>query len=248
MTDPLKSAQDVDHHYDKLLASAAWKDAMSSLNTFLAKSLKGAGKPVRLNGNLFYDHNRPNWSQEPYVPAFDIKRRNFFAMATQSKSLLEIGVNGGHSLLLALMANPNLEVYGIGVCQRLARDWSHVEIYVPAAFIWLQYHFPSRTKFIRGNSLIEVPRLSLERPDLRFDMYHLDGSKSTHLQEVVSTYHILDDNALIIHDDSNFGLVKRGDRKLRLIGLTQEFDCESAGLRLTDLHRIRRKQAGATWV
>ena len=79
-------------------------------------------------------------------------------------------------------------------------------------------------------------------------MYHLDGSKFTHLQEVVSAYHILDDNALIIHDDSNLGPVKRGDRKLRLIGLTQEFDCESAGLRLTDLHRIRRKQAGAIWV
>ena len=169
-------------------------------------------------------------------------------MATQSKSLLEIGVNGGHSLLLALMANPNLEVYGIDVCERLGRDWSHVEVYVPAAFTWLQYHFPGRTKFIRGNSLVEVPKLSLERPDLRFGMYHLDGSKFTHLQELVSAYHILEDNALIVHDDSNLGPVKRGDRKLRLIGLTREFEQENIGLRLTDHHRIRQKQAGATWV
>ena len=121
-------------------------------------------------------------------------------------------------------------------------------VYVPAAFTWLQYHFPGRTKFIRGNSLVEVPKLSLERPDLRFGMYHLDGSKFTHLQEVVSAYHILEDNALIVHDDSNLGPVKRGDRKLRLIGLTREFEQENIGLRLTDHHRIRQKQAGATWV
>ena len=125
---------------------------------------------------------------------------------------------------------------------------SKVEVYVPAAFTWLQYHFPGRTKFIRGNSLVEVPKLSLERPDLRFGMYHLDGSKFTHLQEVVSAYHILEDNALIVHDDSNLGPVKRGDRKLRLIGLTREFEQENIGLRLTDHHRIRQKQAGATWV
>ena len=248
MTEPLISSQDVDHHYERLISSAEWEDALSSLNAFLAKSLEDAGKPVRLNGNLFYGHNRTNWAQESYVPAFDMKRRNFFAMATQSKSLLEISVNGGHSLLLALMANPNLEVYGIDVCERLGRDWSHVEVYVPAAFTWLQYHFPGRTKFIRGNSLVEVPKLSLERPDLRFGMYHLDGSKFTHLQEVVSAYHILEDNALIVHDDSNLGPVKRGDRKLRLIGLTREFEQENIGLRLTDHHRIRQKQAGATWV
>ena len=32
------------------------------------------------------------------------------------------------------------------------------------------------------------------------------------------------------------------------VGLTREFDQESLGLRLTDHHHIRQKQAGATWV
>ena len=79
-------------------------------------------------------------------------------------------------------------------------------------------------------------------------MYHLDGSKFTHFQEVVSAYHILEDKALIIHDDSNLGPVKRGDRKFRLIGLSRKIDHENQGLRLRDHHRIRQKLPGATWV
>lgn len=238
---PPKTIAETDAAYDALIASAEWGEAMEDLNLFLQRALEWAGKRVAVNGNLFYGHLKPDWPDGPYMPEFDEKRRNFVALARHSTSLLEIGVNGGHSLLLALMANPDLQVTGIDVCERLGRDWAHVEVYVPAAFTWLQYHFPDRVRFIKGHSTIEVPRLVIEEPSLRFDMYHLDGSKFTHLQEVVAAYPILAPAALIVHDDHNLRPVRQSDRRLRKIGLTGIVDLEPMGLRETVWQGVRRK-------
>lgn len=233
---------EVDEQYDAMLASQEWRNAVRSLNHCLADQLKAAGVPQLLNGNLFYGHRKPGWVDGAYLAEFDKKRRNFFAMARYSSLLLEIGVNGGHSLLLALMSNPDLKVIGIDVCKRLARNWAHVEVYVPAAFKWLKNHFPDRVSCIHGNSLLEIPRLSVMQPNLSVDMYHLDGDKFTHLQEVVTGHNILASDALIIHDDINLGPVRKADRRLRKINLTRRVDLEELGLRETVWQGIRRKQ------
>lgn len=227
--------------YDALLSSSAWTEAISALNAALIASLSAKGLPQVLNGNLFYGHRQKDWASSAYKPEFEDKRRNLFKLAQASHNMLEIGVNGGHSLLLALMANPKLTVTGIDVCQRLGSDWAHVEIYVPAAFDWLTARFPGRTHFITGNSLVEIPRYTLENPDAEFDLFHLDGSKDTHLQEFVSARSVLAPQAFVVHDDINLGPVRRDDRRLRKIAFTTLADLDELGLLPTVWQGIRRK-------
>ena len=151
-----------------------------------------------------------------------------------------MGVNGGHSLLLALMANPELRCVGVDVCARLDPSWARVDIYVPAAFDWLEANFPGRVETIAGNSLVVAPQYALDHPDAGIDVLHLDGAKDTHLREVLALRDAMRPGAFVVHDDFNARPVRRCDRQLRRIRITQEIDPGEAGLVETRWHTVRR--------
>ena len=107
-----------------------------------------------LNGNLFYSHKDPNFFQSDMVQKFETKRKNFFNLAKQISTLLEVGVNGGHSLFLALSSNPTLKVIGVDVAEKLDPSWAPVDKYVPAAYHWLTREFPERCVFSKEIHLL----------------------------------------------------------------------------------------------
>lgn len=227
--------------YDDLISSSIWKDNLQDLNHYVADSLERAGKPAILNGNLFYKHLARDFCTLPYNEEFDPKRRNFFELARRSSCLFEIGVNAGHSMLLALLANPELNCVGVDVCERLNPRWAHVDIYVPAAFNWLRYKFGGRVNLIKGNSLIETPRFQLENPNSAVDFLHLDGAKDTHLREAIAIGGLMPPGAYIVHDDFNLRNVRVADRQLRRINFSKPLDYEANGLVECDFHVIRAK-------
>ena len=70
----------------------------------------------------------------------------------------------GHSLLIMLLANPNLKITTIDI----------VEKYSKAATDYLQNEFPNaKINFIKGNSLNIIPKL-----DAKYDLFHIDGTHS----------------------------------------------------------------------
>lgn len=229
----------MDDSYDDLMHSQAWRDKLADLNEAIADSLRRHDLPVRMNGNLFYHHKQRDFFRHPFVPAFEPKRRNLVALARRSTRLFEIGVNGGHSLLLALMANPELECTGVDVCAQLDPSWARVDIYVPAAFDWLEANFPGRVKTIAGNSLVVAPQYALDHPDAGIDLLHLDGAKDTHLREVLALRDAMRPGAFVVHDDFNARPVQRSDRQLRRIRVTEALEPGVAGLVETRWHAVR---------
>lgn len=216
--------------YDDMINSQGWCDKLADLNETIAESLRRQQEPVRMNGNLFYRHKQRDFYNQPWVPDFDAKRRNFFTLAQRSEKLFEIGVNGGHSMLLALMANPDLKCVGVDVCAQLDPSWARVDIYVPVVFRWLEENFAGRVKFLVGNSLIVAPQYALDHSGAGIDLLHLDGAKDTHLREVLALRDVMKNGAYIIHDDFNARPVRLSDRQLRRIKITQEIEFEEAGL------------------
>ena len=92
------------------------------------------------------------------------KQKLLFEKAKRSNNVLEIGTYMGHSLLIMLLANPNLKITTIDM----------VEKYSKAATDYLQNEFPNaKINFIKGNSLNILPKL-----DDQFDLFHIDGSHS----------------------------------------------------------------------
>jgi predicted O-methyltransferase YrrM len=193
-----------------------------------------------MNGNLFYRHKQVDFHTHPFVPDFEPKRRNFVALARRSTRLFEIGVNGGHSMLLALMANADLHCVGVDVCARLEPSWGRVDIYVPAAFKWLAANFPGRVETITGNSLVVAPQYALDHPDAGIDFLHLDGAKNTHLREVLALRDAMRPGAFVVHDDFNARPVRLSDRQLRRLRITEEFPAVEAGLIENRWHTVRR--------
>ncbi|MEO0485867.1 MAG: class I SAM-dependent methyltransferase [Pseudomonadota bacterium] len=225
--------------YDAMVASAEWKEALDDLNHTLRKSLEAAGEKPVLQGNVFYHSHQEAFWDAPADPGMEVKRRNLFIVAQNSSHMFEIGVNGGHSLLLMLMANPGLKAVGVDICRRMQKQWAPVEVYTPVAGKWLEINFPGRVEFIVGNSLVETPRYAVERPKRHIDAVHLDGAKVTHFRELVSIRPVLTPDAFVIHDDTGIVSVRKAIRQEFKLRMLREVEPE-LGLIENEYHRVYR--------
>lgn len=236
MTDPLRLPPY--ESYDEMLACEAWTAGLADLNAHLANTLAHWGQTAELNGNLFYGHRDPEFQNNGLLGRFDGKRRNLFWLAQHSTHMFEVGVNGGHSLYLALSANPTLRVTGVDICKQLTPTWARVDIYVPAAFSWLKQAFPGRCRFITGNSLVELPKYVDENPSETIDLLHLDGSKDTHLREFLAMRPLMPKGAFLLQDDTNMGPVRMAMRQILRLGFADRMDVDHPQLQDLPGHKV----------
>ncbi len=119
-----------------------------------------------LEGSLFYRDREADYAghapDERLAPA----RRNLWRASRFKRSMLEVGVNAGHAALLCLSANADLVWHGVDICEHS---------YVEPCVAYLAAEFPGRVHFHRGDSREALPRLATHRPDLDFDLFHVDG-------------------------------------------------------------------------
>lgn len=125
-----------------------------------------------------------------YEPCMLPKQEALFEYAKGRKRLLEIGVHGGHSLFIILMANPNIVIDAIDLCL-----WSHTEKCVE----YLNSVFNNRIKLIKGDSLASLHLVTSNK----YDLLHLDGNHS--LEYIKAEFNQLknsmEDNAIVVFDD-----------------------------------------------
>lgn len=224
--------------YEEMIGDPKWRKRLRALNMALLDSMSGFDGERSINGNIFYARQDPGFVDLDLAERFEAKRRNLFSLSRQISTLLEVGVNGGHSLFLALSANPALRVIGIDVAERLQDSWAPVDLYVPAAFDWLTAEFPDRCTFIKGNSLVELPRYVIENPDATIDAVHLDGSKDTHLRELLAILPLMKKGGFVIFDDANTRPVSRGIAQVMALNIARPRDLSHLGLARTPGHKI----------
>ena len=120
----------------------------------------------RLEGGIFYWHGDPAFYDS--APAADLApaRRNLWRAVRFKNSMLEIGVNAGHSALLALSANPRLTYTGVDL---------GVHKYTNECVSYLSAEFPGRVRYLEGDSRDVLPELAANHAEWDFDLYHVDG-------------------------------------------------------------------------
>lgn len=72
-----------------------------------------------IEGNCLYQHNS-NFIPFEKGDRYDNKlilRNNLYNIAKNAKNIMEIGLNGGHSLAIFLLSNNNLKVLSFDICQ-----------------------------------------------------------------------------------------------------------------------------------
>ena len=89
------------------------------------------------------------------------KQKLLYEAAKSANSLLEIGTYMGHSLLISLLGNPNMDITCIDISDTYTR---------PAVTVLCKYFPNSKIEFIHKNSLEAL--LTLNK---KFDLFHIDG-------------------------------------------------------------------------
>jgi hypothetical protein len=148
----------------------------------------------RIEGNLICDIAPDNWI---YNHTID-KIKNLQYLCKGKKRIIEIGVNGCHSLLIMLLINPSAEY--------LLFDLNNHR-YTEPALNYIKTSFPNTTiNVVFGNSVTTVKKYCQENMHAEpFDMCHLDGG---HTEDVFShDYANVKDlvkNGTIIFDDYDY--------------------------------------------
>lgn len=183
---------------------------LTILNNTLADALAMKGHEQILIGNLFYDHLQPGFKTMPPNTILATKRKRLADVARKCTQMLEIGVNGGHSALLSLCANPLLKFVGVDIAAFYPPEpRCHPEVYVPVAFETLKGLFPERADFIIGNCLDVIPHYVSGHNTPHIDLLHLDGDKLTYEADFYNILPCLKKNAYIVFDDTQNPNVQR---------------------------------------
>jgi hypothetical protein len=134
----------------------------------IAEIVKQSGEP--LEGNIFYPDGDERFAERPPAAELAPARRNVWRAVRFKERLLEVGVNAGHSALLALSSSARLEYYGVDVM-------SHA--YTAACMDFLKGEFPGRVHLFPGDSREVLPWLVNRRAELSFDIFSVDGGHTS---------------------------------------------------------------------
>jgi SAM-dependent methyltransferase len=142
-----------------------------------------------------------------YDPRVLPKQRALWSRAAGAGNVLEVGVHGGHSALLMLLASPGCRITCVDLC-----GWTHTAECVR----YLQAQFPGRVTLLKGDSADVLPLIEGD-----FDLVHLDG-EHTYEKAVVDireSLRVSRPGATFVVDDYHDG-VKRavdGCEQLRIV-------------------------------
>ena len=144
---------------------------------------------VPVEGNVYYLHET---NDKVITPLFEHKRHKLFELAKRSKSVLEIGVNGGHSALTMFTANPDLSYHGF--------DIGH-HSYTQPAIDWLNKKY-KKVSYHVGDSKLTVPKFN---KSIKFDLVHVDGGHSVEqaLADIKNCRRLAHKRTLLLFDDCN---------------------------------------------
>ena len=151
-------------------------------------------QPGYLEGNCMYDNCTTNLN-----PSFYNKQMNIFNLASKASNILEIGVNGGHSLIVMLLANPTATIYAFDIC---------FHPYTIPCIEYLNAHFNNRIKFFKGDSKETLPKFKQDYPELEIDLFHVDGMHEPDTDyDFRNCYKLAKEGSVMMWDDSdNFTL------------------------------------------
>jgi len=160
----------LDYSIDRRDASEIYSDRfirrIKALNSFV----KDSGEI--LEGGIFYWDRDSQYEDNLPAASLAAARRNLWRATRFKNSLLEIGVNAGHSALLALSANRTLIYYGVDI---------NSHNYTSQCVRYLMEEFPGRVHYYPGDSREVLPYLATHRSELDFDVFHVDGGHTTEI-------------------------------------------------------------------
>lgn len=161
---PLRPEEERDYQLDRATGQEQFSPRFLQRLATLNRLVRESGETIE--GGLFYWDRVADFDDRAPDPTLAPARRNLWRACRFKRSMLEVGVNAGHGALLFLSSNVDLVWHGVDICEHA---------YVEPCVAFLAQEFPGRVHFHRGDSREALPRLATHRPELDFDLFHVDG-------------------------------------------------------------------------
>lgn len=164
-----------------------------------------------------------------YDPQMHGKQAALFRACKPARSVLEIGVHGGHSLLIALLANDTSTI----TCMDIGA-YDHT---LPCVQ-YLQSQFPGRIVYLQGDSSTVLPGVHAS-----FDVVHVDGDHSYEgvVRDVVQALRLSHENTTFVIDDYYDG-VKRAVEDVNALDVVQIPGCAWTNCVMKRLNGYRKSK------
>lgn len=164
----------------------------------ITKILKGVGE--RIEGNLICDIRPDNW----IIHNSKDKIYNLQQLVKDKKKVIEIGVNGCHSLVIMLLINPHAEY--------LLFDLGNHR-YTRPAVDYIKDAFPNtKIDIIYGNSVNTMNEYILQNSKSinTYELIHLDGGHTPDIfiHDYNNSKKLLAPDGVVIFDDYNYSEIK----------------------------------------
>lgn len=182
----------------------------------------------KIEGNCLYKH-QSDFIQFEKGHRYDNKlilRNNFLNIVKDVKNILEIGLNGGHSMAIFLLSNPKLEVLSFDICE-------HNYVKEIGNYYKNKYNF----NFVAGNSLITVKEYN---NDIKYDVIHIDGGhiEKCVVNDLINCKRFAHKDTLMIFDDSNAKHIEKILNKFCKEKFITEIEYSEYNLEKCYFHRI----------
>ena len=161
-----------------------------------------------VEGNYFHTHNMKPYSNMPPDPRRAFKRKLFHEITNNSKLMIEIGFNAGHSASIAL--NNGTSVIAADICKHA---------YTIPCFEYLSEKYPGKIMLYEGDSRNTLKAIEKDLIN-NVDLIHIDGGHG--LQSATSdiewAIHNLNRGSTILIDDFYGNNINLAARKYVLEG------------------------------
>jgi len=186
--------------------------------------VKQTGEP--LEGCCLYQHHR----DFKYATHKTKLCSNIFTLCKNANSILEVGFNAGHSVILYLYSNPNIHVLSFDIC---------VHSYSEPCAAYIQKLPDTDFLLVTGDS---TTTLLHYKPCKVFDLIHIDGGHGIIVAEsdLVHCKRFASNDTLVIFDDAHDHEIECMLNRLVKEEIIVEADYHALGLHKIAEHRVFR--------
>ena len=218
--DPKRIAADAEISiWGALLKDEGWIAQLRDMNEHLLQALEAKGKPAVVNANGFYRNKQEHrLTESPFMSRTHGLRARMACYLSGAKSVMQIGVDAGHALLMQMSLVPDARVVAFDTCTQLIRRSADNDVYTPAVMEWFAKHFPDKIQFLSGRPARVIENFRKGNRRRRFDLLHINGVDANFLKSYGAAIEALGDDGIILIQHPDALPVKQAVEQLQLIG------------------------------
>ena len=169
----------------------------------------------RFNGSLFYRHMQGTLlSQSKLMSRNASVRKRAASWIAASVKCIQVGIDGGHMILLSCCMNPKLAISAADPCVAKSDTAPRQDIYTQASITCLNEMFPKRVQLMAGR-----PNLILSKHvKTKAQLLHIDGVSPKIYRTIGALRPVLDKDCLLLVTVQDLAKAAEVLKHLKLIG------------------------------